>query len=571
MTGALTTSPAITFTVTLQTPRQLSPVNVVLAATGSTTIGSATKITRPGTGFAAIANMGSGGISSDADSVLGDVWSLSPVTLRDRAHVLGKVYAPNVVVPGAAVHIDGGTDTTTSLIPATVTTWTVTYPATVVNDIVLQTNQTGLRAPGRYGSVQLFSGARLTLSSGTYFVDSLDLEPASKVILNQDAGPVMLYVRNSVILRGLFSTASGAAPDLLLGYLGASDVFAEVSFVGTMVAPSAKVVLRSVTGGHAGAFFGKNIEVSPNTTVTYRPGHPILSTQPPASRDKCSGLVQPNDALTGAEQELQYQKDILRYCTGSGMGSCEQTIRARMNVDFFAAARLVMSQQMPTGQYVQILQDRDKKMGSFRLNATLACDVVTHDGDGDYVPDGSDACRNTPSLTPVLANGCTNNQFPPGPSITEILKISTHIGINVDPRCVGAPKPAVPAPLGAFRSNDPARGKALWVSRDPGTSTCPLYYQIEFYLTDGLGRRTVTFLASENASLDWIAPPAGAVQFALKPTDPGDRAAWASYSVFTETFRARAFNTGGSLSLWSEFFTFSTTDCVAGQACSDHR
>jgi hypothetical protein len=134
----------------------------------------------------------------------------------------------------------------------------------------------------------------------------------------------------------------------------------------------------------------------------------------------------------------------------------------------------------------------------------------------------------------------------------------------------GAPKPAVPAPLGAFRSNDPALGKALWISREPGTSTCPLYYQVEFYLTDGLGRRTVTFQSTESAPL-WITPPVGAVEFALKATDPGDRAVWASYSVFTQTFRARAFTAGGSMSLWSDFFTFATADCVAGQACSDHR
>jgi len=568
-TGALTTG-AISFTVTLQTPKDLSPLNVALASTGTMTIGSSTKVTRPGTSLSAIANMGPGGISSDTDSVLGDVWSLSTVTLRDRAHVMGKVYAPKVV-SGVGVHVDGGTDSVRSLVPATVTSWSVTYPAAVVNNVILQVNQTASRPPGRYGAMQLFSGGKLTLTTGAYFVDSLDLEQGSKVILNQDAGPVLLYVRNSVILRGVFSTTSGGASDVLLGFLGTTDVVAEVSFVGTLVAPSAKIALRSVTGGHAGAFFGKNIDVSPNTIVSYRPAHAILSTQPPTSRVACVNAIQPSDSLTGDARELQYQKDIVRYCTGTGMASCEQTIRARMNVDFFAAARQLLTQQMPTGQYIQVLQDRDRKMGDFRLNPTLACNVASHDADGDYVPDGTDACPNTPALTPVLANGCTNTQLLPGPSISEILKLSTNIGINVDPRCVGAPKPLTPVPLGAFRSSEPSFGKAIWVSLDPGTSTCPLYYQVEFYLTDGLGRRTVTFLSTDKASLGWINPPVGAVQFALKATDSGDRGAWASYAVFTQTFRARAFNTAGALSLWSDFFTFSNVDCVSGQACTDHR
>lgn len=567
--GALT-APAITLSVSIQTPKQISPLNVVLGSAGTMTIGSATKVTRLGTSFSAISNMGSGGISSDTNSVLGDVWSLSVVNLRDGAHVLGKVSAPKVV-PGNNVHIDGGTDSVTSLIPATVTSWSVTYPAAVVNDVKLSVSQTGSRPPGRYGLMQLFSGAKLTLTTGAYYVDDLDLEQGSTVILNQDAGPVLLYVRNSVILRGVFSTTSGAASDVLLGFLGTTDVVGEVPFVGTLVAPSAKIALRAVAGGHTGAFFAKDIDVSPNTTVSFRPAHSILSARPPTSRVACVNSIQPSDSLTGAARELQYQKDIIRYCTGTGLASCEQTIRARMNVDFFAAARQVLTQQMPTGQYIQVLHDRDKKMGDFRLNPTLACNVVSHDADGDYIPDGSDACPNTPPLTPVLANGCTKTQIRPGPSITDILKLSTHIGINVDPRCVAAPKPATPAPLGAFRSSDPSFGKAIWVSLDPGTSACPLYYQIEFYLTDGLGRRTVTFLSTDNTSLGWIAPPAGAVQFALKATDTGDRGAWASYSVFTQTFRARAFNTAGALSLWSDFFTFSNADCVSGQACTDHR
>jgi len=318
----------------------------------------------------------------------------------------------------------------------------------------------------------------------------------------------------------------------------------------------------------------KNIRPAIRRSLTSNSGQlercPTRAPLPPTS-DFRHGLlgIQPSDVLTGNAREIQYQQDILRYCTGVGISTCETTIRARMNVDYFMAAARLFSNRVSTGTYIQVVRDRTNKLRSFRQNPTLACEVAAHDLDGDYVPDRLDVCPNTPPLTPVLANGCTNTQIAAGPSITEVQKNAKRIGVNVDPRCKGAPVPAVPVPLGAFRSTDPTRGKALWVSRDPGTSGCPLYYELEFYITDGSSLRTAVFPASQNIGLSWIKPPAGALQFKIQTSDSGDRAAWASYAVFTKTFRVRAFNFSGQRSAWSDFFSFGREDCVAGQPCQD--
>jgi hypothetical protein len=446
----------------------------------------------------------------------------------------------------------------------------VTYPVATVTNVVVAVNGTGTAAPGRYGTFQIFSGGKLNLTAGTYFIDNLDLEPSAKLVLNQDAGPVILYVRTSSIFRGAVTTTSGVAPDLLFGYFGTADLSIEAPFVGTIVAPTAKIILRTFTTAHVGAFFGANVEVSANAIVNYRPANVILTAQPGGAIDTCAQAVQPNHALTGSALELQFQGDILRYCTGTHITSCERTIRARMNVDFFIAASSVLSSHMTTGQYQQIVKDRDSKLPSFRQNPTLACDVAAHDVDGDYVPDDKDACNNTPPLTPVLANGCTNTQVPAGADITAVQNVVQRIGINVDPRCVGAPRPAIPTPLGAFRSTtDSSLGKAIWVSRDSGTTACPLYYQIDARITDGSPPRSMLFQASEDTTLSWITRPAGAVQFNIHTTDGGNRGAWANYSVFTITFRVRALNLAGGVSDWSDFFEFDNVDCVAGQPCQD--
>lgn len=567
--SALTIQPAISFSLTIQTPHLISPTGVVLGAAGSLIVDSSAKITQAGTTPSVSSNMGSGGVDVEPDAVLGDTWSVSTVTLKDRVHVKGTVFAPGVV-PGSGVIIDHGTNTTTARTPATVTSWSITYPATTVSDVSLAPNQTGSQAPGRYGAVKLAIGAKLTLSAGSYFLDSIDLEPSSVLILSQDAGPVFVYVRNSPILRGTLSTTSGGSPDLLLGYVGTTEMIVEMPFIGTIVAPNAKVTLATVTGGHQGAFFAKTIEVRSGVMVTFRAPHNILTTQPLGTPEACAAAIQPDNSLAGNAREVRYQSDILRYCTGIGISACEQTIRARMNVDFALAAASIYASRMTTGTYVAILRDRESKLHTFRANPTLACAVAAHDGDGDYVPDSADACKNTPPLTPVLANGCTNTNIAPGPNITEVQNVMSSIGVEVDPRCVNAPQPAIPAPLGAFRyPPDPSQGKAIWISRDSGVTTCPLYYQIEVTLTDGSGRRPTTFQASEDTNLSWISKPAGAVQFNIHATDSGNRGAWGSYAVFTETFRVRAFNYAGRASAWSNDFTISDIDCVAGQPCLD--
>jgi hypothetical protein len=571
--SATTTSalqlPAVTVAVSIQTPKGVPPTTVTLAAAGDLLIGGDTTIKRPGTGLATITNTGSTRTRAEPAAVLGDVWSGAPVELRDRVHVLGKVRAPSVV-PGVGVVIDGGIDTTTPRTPPIVTSWSVTFPAANVLDVSVAPNTTASRSPGRYGAVQIFGGATLNLSAGTYYFEKLTMESNSRIVLSQDAGPVLLYVRASAIMRGAFATTSGAAPDLLLGYLGTPELIIETPFNGTIVSSTAKLTLRAVPGSHVGAFFAKNIEVRPNAQVTFRPGNVIRSTQPPGRIADCASAIVADDTLTGKAQEIQYQRDILRYCTGTTLSPCEMTLRARMNADFYRAAALLMRDGLTTTRYLAAVRDREDRIAAFRADPALACRVVSGDADGDYVPDSSDACPGTPELTAVLANGCTNSNLPPGPNAEEVKRLVKNIGVNVDPRCAGATKPAVPAPLGAWRSPaNPTVGKAIWVSREPSPSTCPIYYQVEFYLTDGAGLRSITFPGTEDVVLPWITRPAGTVQFNLRAADGGDRAAWSSYSVYTRSFRARVFNAAGQSSEWSDFFVPGREDCPVGGPCQD--
>lgn len=288
-----------------------------------------------------------------------------------------------------------------------------------------------------------------------------------------------------------------------------------------------------------------------------------------ASPSECTAAIVPRATLTGHEQEVQYQADLLKYCTGAGIANCEQTVRSRMNVDFFMAAAQLYTERMSTARHIAVLRDREAKLRAFRKDPAAACEVAAHDGDGDYVPDRTDACPDTPPLTPVLADGCTNTLLPAGPDIQGVNRQIARLALTFDPRCKNNEPPPTPNPLGVSRlSWDPSVGKAIWLSRAPGATGCPLYYEVEFTLSDGVLRSTV-FKDTEDVPLPWTARPDGAVQFNIHVQDGGDRGAWAQYGSYTRTFRARAFNLAGQRSDWSEAVSPAYADCVAGQPTGD--
>ncbi|MGH9889276.1 MAG: hypothetical protein ACREBE_27325, partial [bacterium] len=301
---ATTTSVAIA----LRTPSGVGATSVALAATESLVINAGTTVTGGGKGpedaAAAATNLGTSVTRVEPDAVIkGDLWSASSVDLRDRVHVLGILHA-HTLARGNSVVIDGGIDGSPKLTPENTLPWTVTVPPSGPA-ISLPPGQAGARVPGSYGAVQVFSNATLTLVAGIYFFDTLQLEPQSHVALDQTAGPVVIYVRDSVQLRGELRATNARPPDLALIYLGTSEVRAEVPFSGTIAAPNARLFLGSTTPGHAGAFFAKSIEVGPHTTVTYRAPHALLAGGLPIP--SCIDAIVPDPTLTGHARDVQYQ------------------------------------------------------------------------------------------------------------------------------------------------------------------------------------------------------------------------------------------------------------------------
>jgi hypothetical protein len=244
-------------------PPKVPSTGIAVGSNSTLSIDDRTVVTQPG-GFAAIANMGTGATSVGADARVGNVWSVGPATLRDRAGVNGFIRSQGTVTVPPTASVSGAVVQNTILTPPDTVTWTVTFP-TPGADVFLQPDTSRTLAAGSFGAVTVQPRATLNLSSGTYFMQSLDLESQAHLSLDDSHGPVLLYVANSLIYRASVTDTAANPSAVLLGFAGSAPISIEASFDGTLVAPNASVTVGSLV--HHGAFFGKAVEVLSGATI----------------------------------------------------------------------------------------------------------------------------------------------------------------------------------------------------------------------------------------------------------------------------------------------------------------
>jgi MYXO-CTERM domain-containing protein len=249
-------------TLQIATPRNSDPSTFVLAASGSLVLEDRAVVNAP------ISNLGPAGTSVGVDARTAAISTLSALTLRDRALVAGSVATTVPVQAAPTASITGPVDTHAVLTPATVTTISVTFPVGDAPDVNVEPDQSASRPPGRYGAVSVKSRASLALRGGTYYFESLGLEPQATLALDEAAAPVVIYVNQGLTFRGAIAS-NAPASNLLIGVIGTGFVSIETAFQGTLIAPNASVVLG--TGQtplvHRGAFYARDIRVPPEVTV----------------------------------------------------------------------------------------------------------------------------------------------------------------------------------------------------------------------------------------------------------------------------------------------------------------
>ena len=246
-------------------------LGVGLAATNSLRIANSVTMTAPSTGFASAISTGTTATSVGTDTRLINVISQSPATILDRSALSGFAQSASTVSLINGATAAGGLKQNTPLAPLQSLTWTVNVPAATGGDVSLEPDQTRPPlAPGSYHAVTAKTRAVLPLAAGTFFFDSLDIEPLAT--LNVSAGPVFIYVATSLLLKGNIQ-AGQQDQKFFIGFLGTSQVSLESAFTGTIVAPNAMLRFAPLNGAGSftGQFFARDINVEASDTIVLRP------------------------------------------------------------------------------------------------------------------------------------------------------------------------------------------------------------------------------------------------------------------------------------------------------------
>ena len=299
---------AASFTFTVSLPTGIDPAAVVLGASDHVAVADRSVIDpQPNAPRPLITNTGTVQSSVGVDTqIRTDILSRASVFLAERAAVAGGITTEGTVTRQNGTTV-GGAIKEHQTIPVAAVSWTVAFPASSTG-VSLEPGQTGSIAPGAYANVNVKSGAILTLSSpGTYFFDSLNVEPnGAKVVLTGN-GPFTVYVRANLTIKGPLVRPAGAPPvATMLAFAGSNAVYLSAPFQGLLVAPGATLTLADIGAAvHDASFFARGIEFQASVHVRHRPaplGPPETLTPPgPGGEFRCALVGQSKAVLSDGQ------------------------------------------------------------------------------------------------------------------------------------------------------------------------------------------------------------------------------------------------------------------------------
>ncbi len=194
-----------------------------------------------------------------ADSMASSAWIGGDAFLRSNSLASGDMIAAGLLDLQAGASV-AGIQIEGAYVPEHDLAFEVVFPPTTGGHLSLEPWQPPVTAAaGSYGQVSVKQGAELRLTSGEYYFDTFYLEPGARLVLDDSAGPVLIYVRTDWVYRG---TQVGPLEqgNLFVAYTGVRDAFIESTLRAEVLAPRAKLVFGGQTT-YQGLFFANDIEV----------------------------------------------------------------------------------------------------------------------------------------------------------------------------------------------------------------------------------------------------------------------------------------------------------------------
>jgi len=275
VTGRVSQAIAAEYTITFPAGTRLD--NVALLSSGTLRINDRVTLVDGDDRPAMAATTGPAGAELGSGAETGSIVSAGPV-LVSGAEVTGNVTSAGLITLRNGGTVSGLQRSFVQVTPFQNVTIPVSFDAPSLGPIQLEPpNGAGERVtsvpPGHYSNVNIKSRNRVNLASGAYQFDSLTLEPQARLVIDDTAGPVYLDVKNSLLFKGAIDGASGKPPALRLMYVGTAPPSIESAFSGILIAPNTSMRLATPPDGksYCGAFYARDLEVSPGTTVELRP------------------------------------------------------------------------------------------------------------------------------------------------------------------------------------------------------------------------------------------------------------------------------------------------------------
>lgn len=243
----------------------------LVAIDGALVIGDRARSLTPAGTAAGALQLGSVDVNVGVEARLGTLRTQGTIRLRNRARIEGDATSAGLVKKDDGVVVTGATVENAVVTPHNEERITINLDSNPSNPVNLDPETTRTLAPGRYGALTVKSRSTLRLSAGDYAFTTAGIEAEATIRIDDAAGPVRLFLDGNLTFRGKIVTASGQPPGLLIVQFGSSTAMLDAAFKGSVMAPSGAIVLGPGAQPHEGSFFGKSVEVRPDTTVTYRP------------------------------------------------------------------------------------------------------------------------------------------------------------------------------------------------------------------------------------------------------------------------------------------------------------
>jgi hypothetical protein len=123
------------------------------------------------------------------------------------------------------------------------------------------------------GAINLSGGATQTLGTGSYVVTGITIGTGSGLVINNNAGPVTLYVTGPISISGTGSvTTTNPSPERFAIYVANSSPVTLADsgqFYGLLYAPLSPVTLSGMYSDIYGSLVGLNMTLNGDSEVQY--------------------------------------------------------------------------------------------------------------------------------------------------------------------------------------------------------------------------------------------------------------------------------------------------------------